>query len=142
MWTANELEQPRAQQFDLGSQLGVRGAVGTGLRTHNEIDCRTGARATHHVEHPDATQLAQAPFESIALDRRVSVFRNHKTNPRHGAGRKYHSHIEIGCAETLAVPHGRAQFAAARQPMTPLEAMIRTRRRRLRRRRTSTGVAP
>jgi hypothetical protein len=50
----------------------------------------------------------------------MAVLWDHETDSGHGAARKDDPQIEIGCAETLAVPHGRAQFTTARQPMTPL----------------------
>ena len=113
------LHQARAQLFDLASQLGVLESVGARLRAHNDIDRRSWTDAPHHIQNPKAAELSQAPLESVALDRGVAVLRNDETDSGNRAGRKNDSQIEVGGAETLAVPYRGAQLATAGQPMPP-----------------------
>ena len=119
MWIAKKLQQTCAQDLDLAAQLVVLQSVGARLRAHNDIGRRPRVVTTQQLQNPEAPQLSQATLESVALDRRVAVLRNHETDSGHCAGRKNDPQIEVVGAETLSVPHRCAQIAAARQPLTP-----------------------
>lgn len=82
------LQQARAQHLDLAAQLNVLESVRARLRAHDDIDRRSQARTGYQVQNSESAQLSQSPLESVALDRRVAVLRNNKTDSRHGAGRK------------------------------------------------------
>lgn len=113
------LQQARAQYLDLAAQLNVPESVRARLGAHDDIDRRVQARTACQVQNSEATQLSQSPLESVAFDRGMAVLRNHKADSGHGAGRKNDPEIEVGRAETLAVPHGGAQVATAGQPLLP-----------------------
>lgn len=111
--------QARAQKLDLASQLHVLESVRARLHTHNDVDPRLPAESAHHVQKAKAAELSQAPFESVPFDRRVTVLRDDETDSGHGAGRKNDPQIEVGAAETLAVPHRGPQIATPSQSMSP-----------------------
>ena len=113
----NELQQARAKKLDLVEQLDILESVGTRLRPLNEVDGWPCADTPHQIEKPKTAELSQAPLESVALDGGVAVLRNDETNSGRRARGKNYPHIEVGGAETLAVPHRGAQVAAASQPM-------------------------
>ena len=113
------LQQARAQKLYLAAQLDVLESVRAGLRAHNDVDRRPGTDTAHHVQNSKAAELSQAPLEFVALDRGVAVLRDDETDSVLRAGRKNDTQIEVGGAETLALPHRGAQVATACQPMPP-----------------------
>lgn len=119
MCAVNELQQARAQKLDFVAQLDILESVGARLRPHNDVDRWACAGTPHQIEEPKTAELSQAPLESVALDGGVAVLRNDETNSGRRARGKNHPQIEVGGAETLAVPHRGAQVATASQPMPP-----------------------
>src|SRR5689334_15271189 len=126
-WALKVLQQAGAQHLDLAAQLLVLESVSPRLGAHNDIGRRHRVVATQHVQNPEASQLSQPTLESVPIDRRLTMLRNDETNPRYCASRRNYPEIEVGCAETAAVPHGGAQLTTARQSMTPQQALIRAR---------------
>ena len=113
----NELQQARAEKLDLVAQLDILESVGARLRPHNDVDRGPCADRPHQIDEPKTAELSQPPLEPVALDGGVAVLRNDETNSGRRARGKNYPQIEVGGAETLAVPHRGAQVAAASQPM-------------------------
>jgi|SRR5580704_3509144 hypothetical protein len=130
-----------AEGFYLGSQRGKRAVVGGRLRADHEVD---GGQLSQVGQESPPNELAQPPFEAVAVDGAVLVAWHNESDARVRSGGGRDPGLQVrrahGQPNALARPAYRGELGARGQPIPTRKRL--TRRRTSRASERSTAYAP